>query len=101
MIEVWTMRQDKNTLPDQLKATQPYPHSPIRYRAAWHKYMYALFVFNFLILGWLGTQPPSDVGGRVSQIGTLFYFGFFILMPWWSRIGEPKPVPSRVTFVAH
>ncbi len=30
------MRQDKNTLPDQLKATQPYPHSPIRYRAAWH-----------------------------------------------------------------
>jgi ubiquinol-cytochrome c reductase cytochrome b subunit len=77
------------------------PVKSIRYRASWHKYMYAVFVINFLILGWLGTQPPSDIGGRVSQIGTLFYFGFFILMPWWSRIGEPKPVPSRVTFVAH
>jgi len=77
------------------------PVKSIRYRAGWHKYMYAVFVFDFLILAWLGTQPPSEVGGRVSQIGTLFYFGFFILMPWWSRIGEPKPVPTRVNFVAH
>ena len=28
------------------------------------------------------------VGKYVSQIGTLFYFGFFLLMPWWSRIGD-------------
>jgi hypothetical protein len=34
----------------------------------------------------------------VSQVGTLFYFGFFLLMPWWSQIGEFKPVPDRVTF---
>jgi len=37
----------------------------------------------------------------VSQIGTLLYFAFFLLMPWWSRMGEFKPVPSRVTFAAH
>jgi ubiquinol-cytochrome c reductase cytochrome b subunit len=70
----------------------------IRYRPDWHKYMYALFVFWFLILGYLGVQPPSPVGERVSQVGTLFYFGFFLLMPWWSRIGKSKPVPDRVTF---
>jgi ubiquinol-cytochrome c reductase cytochrome b subunit len=40
------------------------------------------------------------MGERVSQVGTLFYFGFFLLMPWWSRLGEPKPVPDRVTFSA-
>ncbi len=34
----------------------------------------------------------------MSQVGTLFYFGFFLLMPWWSRMGEFKPVPERVTF---
>jgi ubiquinol-cytochrome c reductase cytochrome b subunit len=73
----------------------------IRYRPEWHKYMYALFVVDFLVLGYLGVQPPSDIGGRVAQIGTLFYFGFFLLMPWWSRIGKSKPVPDRVTFTPH
>jgi len=37
----------------------------------------------------------------VSQVGTLFYFGFFLLMPWWSRLGEPKLVPDRITFQPH
>ncbi len=73
----------------------------IRYRPSWHKYLYATFVFFFLILGYLGSQAPSDVGNYVSQLGTLVYFGFFLLMPWWSRIGTFKPVPDRVTFAAH
>jgi ubiquinol-cytochrome c reductase cytochrome b subunit len=73
----------------------------IRYRPEWHKVMYGVFVVVFAILGYLGVQPPSPVGERVSQVGTLFYFGFFLLMPWWSRIGQSKPVPDRVTFAAH
>ena len=77
------------------------PVKSIRYRPDWVKWLYAVFVINFLILGYLGVQPPSPVGERVSQIGTLFYFGFFLLMPWWSRLGEFKTVPSRVTFKPH
>jgi ubiquinol-cytochrome c reductase cytochrome b subunit len=73
----------------------------IRYRPSWNKILYGVFVVNFLVLGYLGVQPPSPVGERVSQIGTLFYFGFFLLMPWWSRLGTFKPVPNRVTFAAH
>ena len=73
----------------------------IRYRPDWHKYLYAVFVINFIVLGYLGIKPPSPVNERVSQIGTLFYFGFFFLMPWWSRLGTFKPVPDRVTFAAH
>jgi ubiquinol-cytochrome c reductase cytochrome b subunit len=73
----------------------------IRYRPDWHKYLYGVFVFFFLILGYLGSQPPSDVGNYVSQLGTLVYFGFFLLMPWWSRLGTFKAVPDRVTFAAH
>ena len=85
----------------------------IRYRPSWHKYVYGVFVFLFLILGYLGIQPPGvwgaltirsfslDIAQTISQIGTLFYFGFFLLMPIWSRLGEFKPVPARVTFVAH
>jgi ubiquinol-cytochrome c reductase cytochrome b subunit len=77
------------------------PVKSIRYRPNWHKYVYGVFVVNFFVLAYLGVQPVSDIGGRVSQVGTLFYFGFFLLMPWWSALGEPKPVPQRVTFAAH
>ena len=77
------------------------PVKSIRYRPEWHKYLYGIFVINFIVLAYLGVQPPSAIGERVSQVGTLFYFGFFVLMPWWSQLGEPKPVPSRVTFTAH
>ena len=79
-------------------------HSPvksIRYRPDWHRIVYGVFVLFFFALGYLGSQPPSDVGNYVSQLGTLVYFGFFLLMPWWSQLGEFKPVPDRVTFAAH
>jgi len=77
------------------------PVLSIRYRPDWHKYLYAIFVIDFLVLGYLGMLPFSDISNRISQVGTLFYFGFFLLMPWWSRMGTPKPVPDRVTFTAH
>ena len=77
------------------------PVKSIRYRPDWHKYMYGVFVVNFVVLAYLGVQPPSAIGERVSQVGTLFYFGFFLLMPWWSALGQAKPVPDRVTFAAH
>ncbi|MEI7783229.1 MAG: cytochrome bc complex cytochrome b subunit [Betaproteobacteria bacterium] len=77
------------------------PVKSIRYRPSWNKWLYGIFVINFIVLGYLGIKPPSPINERVSQIGTLFYFGFFLLMPWWSRIGSFKPVPDRVTFAAH
>jgi ubiquinol-cytochrome c reductase cytochrome b subunit len=73
----------------------------IRYRPSWHKYVYGLFVVTFVVLGYFGIKPPSALNERISQIGTLIYFGFFLLMPWWSRMGEFKPVPERVTFQPH
>jgi ubiquinol-cytochrome c reductase cytochrome b subunit len=79
-------------------------HSPvksIRYRPSWHTYVYGVFVVFFLVLGYLGIQPPTDIGTLIAQIGTLFYFGFFLLMPWWSKLGTFKQVPDRVTFHAH
>ena len=77
------------------------PVRSIRYRPGWNKWLYGIFVVNFFVLGYLGIKPPSEIGTLVSQVGTLFYFGFFLLMPWWSRIGTFKPVPERVTFHPH
>ena len=77
------------------------PVRSIRYRPDWHKYVYGVFVFFFLVLGYLGAESPSTVGNYISQVGTLVYFAFFLLMPWWSRIGQFKPLPERVTFRPH
>jgi len=77
------------------------PVKSIRYRPFSHKVVYGVFFINFVILGYLGVQPPSPVGQIVSQIGTLIYFGFFILMPIWSRIGTFKQPPERVNFKPH
>ena len=49
----------------------------IRYRPAFHKYIYAVFVVCFVILGYLGIKPPSPIAEKISQVCTLFYFGFF------------------------
>jgi len=79
-------------------------HSPvksIRYRPGWHRIVYGVFLVFFLALGYLGSQPPSPAGNYISQLGTLVYLGFFLLMPWWSRMGVFKPVPDRVTYNAH
>ncbi|WP_269498962.1 cytochrome b [Castellaniella sp. S9] len=79
-------------------------HSPvksIRYRPNWHKVLYAIFIINFLILGWLGTQPVTPTYTLMGQVGTVIYLAFFLLMPVWSRLGTFKPVPDRVTFHAH
>jgi ubiquinol-cytochrome c reductase cytochrome b subunit len=76
-------------------------HSPVRslrYRPGWHKALYGVFVVFFVILGYLGIQPPSAMGTLTAQVMTIFYFGFFLLMPWWSRLGAFKPVPDRIVF---
>lgn len=79
-------------------------HSPvksIRYRPTWHKWIYGIFMINFLVLGYIGTQAPTPALNITSQIGTLLYLAFFFLMPVWSRLGTFKKVPDRVTFHPH
>ena len=77
------------------------PVKSMRYRPGWHKALLGLFVIAFLVLGYLGIQPPSPGRTLVAQVCATLYFGFFFLMPWWSRMGTFKPVPTRVTFAAH
>jgi len=73
----------------------------IRYRPDWHVWVYLVFGAAFLVLGYLGILPPTAGRTLVAQICTFIYFGFFLLMPWWSAMGKFKPVPSRVTFHPH
>jgi ubiquinol-cytochrome c reductase cytochrome b subunit len=69
----------------------------IRYKGMLYKILLWLFVIDFFVLGWLGTQPSTEGKTLMAQIGTIYYFAFFLLMPIYSSIDKTKPVPERVT----
>jgi ubiquinol-cytochrome c reductase cytochrome b subunit len=73
------------------------PVKSIRYKGPIFKTMLALFVISFIVLGYLGILPPTPIGTIVSQVFMFVYFGFFLLMPWYSAIDSHKPEPKRVT----
>jgi len=47
-------------------------------------------------LGYFGMQPVTTVGTIFSRLFSIIYFAFFLLMPFYSKIGEAKNVPERV-----
>jgi len=74
------------------------PVKSIRYRGVIFRSALAVFVVAFVVLGYFGTQPVTTTGTLLSQIGTLLYFAFFLLMPWYTAMDHTKPVPTRVTW---
>jgi len=77
------------------------PVLSVRYRSWPFKVALAIFLVAFFILGYLGMQSVSDLKTFVAQVCTVIYFAFFMLMPWFTSIGETKPVPDRVTVDEH
>ena len=73
------------------------PVKSIRYRAGWYKILIALFVVSFIILGILGTLPATELYTQIARICTAYYFAFFLLMPFYTKMETNKPVPERVT----
>ena len=73
------------------------PAKSIRYRGPIYKVALASFVIAFLLLGYLGIQPVTEVNVLLAQIATAVYFAFFCLMPWYTRMDRCKPEPERVT----
>src|SRR5512143_231432 len=74
------------------------PAKSIRYRGPIFKFAVAVFVVCFFILGYLGMLPPTPGRTLVAQICSVLYFGFFLLMPVYTKLDKCKPVPDRVTW---
>ncbi len=73
------------------------PVKSIRYRGGIYKKALLLFVISFFALGYLGTQPATPTATIFARIFTVIYFGFFLLMPVYTRWEKTKRVPARVT----
>jgi ubiquinol-cytochrome c reductase cytochrome b subunit len=73
------------------------PVKSIRYKGPLFKIATTVFVVVFIMLGYLGTQPTTDLYKLLAQVGTVLYFLYFLLMPIYSKLDKTKPVPERVT----
>jgi ubiquinol-cytochrome c reductase cytochrome b subunit len=68
-----------------------------RYRSIWHKLLLAALVVSLVVLGYLGTQPVTELYKFLARLFTVVYFGFFVGLYLVSRFEKTKPVPERVT----
>ena len=73
------------------------PSKSIRYRGPIYKSFLAVFIVAFFILGYLGVLAPTPMRTLVSQICSVIYFAFFLLMPIYSSLDRCQPEPDRVT----
>ena len=70
----------------------------IRYRGWIYKLALTLFAISFLTLGYLGMQPVEPIYVLMARIFSAIYFGFFLLMPYYTALDKTKPVPDRVVY---
>ncbi len=69
----------------------------IRYKGKLSKIAITVFVVCFIGLGYLGHEAVSPIRTLLSRLFTLGYFGFFLLMPFYTAYESTKPLPERVT----
>lgn len=72
------------------------PVKSIRYRGRKYKTALTLFVISFITLGYLGMQPATPTFTWIARFFSVIYFAFFLLMPFYTRTDDDKPVPERV-----
>jgi ubiquinol-cytochrome c reductase cytochrome b subunit len=77
------------------------PVKSIRYKGWMSKLMLTVFAISFVALGYLGLQPAEGVYVFWARLFSVLYFAFFILMPFYTRMEQTKPVPERLTYHAH
>ncbi len=69
----------------------------LRYRSWQSMTMLAAFTISFIILGWLGTQPVTELFKYMSRFFTIVYFSYFLLMPFYTAREPMKPLPTNLT----
>ncbi len=73
--------------------------SPVRswrYKGVASKTALILFAVAFVVLSYLGGQPVNALNTWLARICSVIYFGYFLLMPIYTRMESTKPVPERV-----
>ena len=77
------------------------PVKSMRYRGNLSRFFLALFTVCFLALMYMGLKKPEEPYTTIARVAMVGYFAFFVLMPIYTKLDKPRPVPTRVTFHDH
>jgi len=72
------------------------PVKSMKYKGWMSKITLLAFCVSFIILGVLGVLAPTPERTLLARICTAIYFGYFILMPFYTKLEKTKVVPQRV-----
>jgi ubiquinol-cytochrome c reductase cytochrome b subunit len=72
------------------------PVRSMRYKGKGSRVMLATGVSAFLLLGYLGMIPVNSQRLLMARMSTVFYFAYFLLMPWYTRWEKTKLLPLRI-----
>ncbi len=61
------------------------------------KWVFAIFVLNFIFLGWLGKSPAEGWYIWASRVATFVYYIYFlVILPLLGKIEKTLPVPDSI-----
>jgi ubiquinol-cytochrome c reductase cytochrome b subunit len=73
--------------------------SPVRsgkFRPIFKWFYYGLMI-DFIVLGYVGSQPPEGWLPTIGLVATAYYFAYFlVVLPVLSRIERPLPLPESI-----
>ena len=63
-----------------------------------YKIFFWIFVANCFLLGYVGAKPAEGIWIPLTQITTLYYFVFFlVILPLLGKFEKPKPLPVSIS----
>jgi ubiquinol-cytochrome c reductase cytochrome b subunit len=68
----------------------------MRYRPM-ARWFYLIFIANFFFLAYLGAMPAEGIYVTLAQIGTLYYFAYFLaILPALGVFEQPSRIPDSI-----
>jgi len=62
------------------------------------KWACRLFLVNGIVLGFMGAKPAEGIYVTISQVGTLYYFAYFlVILPLLPKFEKPRKVPDSIS----
>jgi ubiquinol-cytochrome c reductase cytochrome b subunit len=64
----------------------------------WYQWCFWFFALDALLLGYVGSQHPEGIMVLLGRFGTIYYFGFFlILLPFLGWFEKTLPLPASIS----